>query len=125
MWRKIVTFASIIIIVLDKRTTTMIRTNRLLIDRFMFIAISDAGCSDIDNQCVMSPPHVFRIVYRACRHLYNSMAYRFFGMPFVVWSIVIKEMTAYFDLTKHGVVFQVKSGETLYCGWRKETDEVK
>ena len=32
---------------------------------------------------------------------------------------------AYFDLTKNGVVFQVKSGETLYCGWRKETDEVK
>ena len=59
MWRKIVTFASIIIIVLDKRTTTMIKTNRLLIDRFMFIAISDAGCSDIDNQCVISPPMFF------------------------------------------------------------------
>ena len=48
-----------VIIVLDKRTTTMIKTNRLLIDRFMFIAISDAGCSDIDNQCVMSPPLMF------------------------------------------------------------------
>ena len=39
MWRKIVTFALIIIIVLDKRTTTMIRTNRLPIDRFMIIAM--------------------------------------------------------------------------------------
>ncbi len=59
MWRKIVTFASIIIIVLDKLTTTMIKTNRSLIDRLMFIAISDAGCSGIDNQCVMSPPPMF------------------------------------------------------------------
>lgn len=48
-----------VIIVLDKRTTTMIRTNRLPIDRFMIIAMPDAECLGVDIQCVMSPPPCF------------------------------------------------------------------
>lgn len=45
-----------VIIVLDKRTTTMIKTNRLPIDGFMIIAMPDAECLGVDIQCVMSPP---------------------------------------------------------------------
>ena len=44
------------IIIWDKRTTTMIRTNRLPIDRFMIIAMPDAECLGVDIQCVMPPP---------------------------------------------------------------------
>ena len=47
------------IIIWDKRTTTMIRTNRLPIDRFMIIAMPDAECLGVDIQCVMSPPPCF------------------------------------------------------------------
>lgn len=48
-----------VIIVWDKRTTTMIRTNRLPIDRFMIIAMPDAECLGIDIQYVMLPPPCF------------------------------------------------------------------
>ena len=41
------------IIIWDKRTTTMIRTNSLPIDRFMIIAMPDAERLGVDIQCVM------------------------------------------------------------------------
>ena len=47
------------IIIWDKRTTTMIKTNRLPIDRFMIITMPDAECLGVDIQCVMPPPCAF------------------------------------------------------------------
>ena len=69
------------IIIWDKRTTTMIRTNRLPIDRFMIIAMPDAECLGIDIQYViLHTPVLFLVASGTCRHLYG-MAYQFLGMP--------------------------------------------